>query len=61
MACLVLLPAASLLVSGCGGIAASQAISPLDFLLPGILKNDVPQTNAPLVVIERPAEVASAR
>jgi len=24
---------------GCGGLAASQSVSPLDFLLPGIVQN----------------------
>jgi len=30
----------TLLCSGCGGINASHSVSPLDFLLPGILKTD---------------------
>jgi hypothetical protein len=43
---LSLLTAVSLLTAGCGGISASKSVSPLDFLLPGIIKSDpatVPQ------------------
>jgi len=28
--------------SGCSGIHASKSVSPLDFILPGLMKNDVP-------------------
>jgi hypothetical protein len=31
-----------LLVAGCGGITASKTITPLDFILPGILQADPP-------------------
>jgi hypothetical protein len=48
--CLTLLSAVPLLFGGCGGVSASKTISPLDFLLPGILRNDPPQTNAPVVL-----------
>jgi hypothetical protein len=44
-----MLAATSLLSSGCGGINASKTVSPLDFLLPGIIKADpapVPQNPA---------------
>jgi hypothetical protein len=58
---LALCAAGSLLLGGCGGLAASQTISPLDFLLPGILKADPPQTNAPVVVAQEPVEIASVR
>ena len=34
------------LLTGCGGITATKSVSPLDFLLPGLLKNDEP---APLI------------
>ena len=37
---LAVLAAFSLLFGGCGGISASRTISPLDFLLPGIIKAD---------------------
>lgn len=36
---------ASLLVlsgAGCGGVSASKSVSPLDFLLPGLMKADPP-------------------
>jgi hypothetical protein len=29
-------------VAGCSGIHASKSVSPLDFILPGLMKNDVP-------------------
>jgi len=32
------------LTAGCGGVNASKSISPLDFILPGLLKN---QTRPP--------------
>jgi len=38
--CLALLATFSLMAAGCGGISASKTISPLDFLLPGIIKAD---------------------
>ncbi len=50
-----------LLMTGCGGISASRTISPLDFLLPGIIRADPPQTNAPAVLIKNPVEIASIR
>jgi hypothetical protein len=39
---LALLAAMPFLLTGCGGISASKTISPLDFLLPGILRADPP-------------------
>ncbi|HUR45303.1 MAG TPA: hypothetical protein VMZ27_05430 [Candidatus Saccharimonadales bacterium] len=30
----------AIFTTGCGGIRASKSISPLDFLLPGLLRND---------------------
>jgi len=59
--CLGTLTAGSLLLAGCGGISASRTVSPLDFLLPGIIKADPPQTNAPAVMVQFPVEVASVR
>jgi hypothetical protein len=35
-------------VAGCSGIHASKSVSPLDFILPGLMKNEVP---APLETI----------
>ena len=33
-------------VAGCGGINASKSVSPLDFILPGLLKATPPPANA---------------
>jgi hypothetical protein len=30
------------LITGCSGIHASKSVSPLDFILPGLMKNDAP-------------------
>jgi len=43
--CLAILPALLLLVAGCGGINVSKSVSPLDFILPGLLKADPPPTH----------------
>jgi hypothetical protein len=51
----------SLLVAGCAGITAAGTISPLDFLLPGIIRTDPPQTNAPVVLVRSPVEIASVK
>jgi hypothetical protein len=58
---LALVGAGSLLLAGCGGISASRTISPLDFLLPGILKAEHLQTNAPVLLTKSSIEVASNR
>jgi hypothetical protein len=54
----VLLLVISLLCGGCSGINATKSISPLDFLLPGIMKNDAPSqpqpTNATLCLQRQP-------
>lgn len=34
--------------SGCSGINASKSISPLDFILPGLMRNDPPAPVIPL-------------
>jgi hypothetical protein len=57
---LALLSGGTLLLAGCGGLSAAQTISPLDFLLPGILKTAPPQTNSPAVLIP-PVQIASVR
>ena len=62
--CLALLPTATLLLGGCGGISASKTVSPLDFLLPGMggfIKADPPQTNAPVVLTKDGVQIASVR
>jgi hypothetical protein len=53
--------ALALLGAGCGGINASQGVSPLDFLMPGaghFLKVEPSATNAPASFPEIPAELA---
>jgi hypothetical protein len=58
---LALLAAGPLLLTGCGGVSASQTISPLDFLLPGIIRANPAQTNAPVATIQHPVEVVCVR
>jgi len=58
---LAALAALPLLLAGCGGISASRTVSPLDFLLPGILQADPPQTNAPVVLTKEAVQIASVR
>ncbi len=44
-----MLPVLALLVAGCGGINASQGVSPASFFLPGLMRADPPAaTNAPV-------------
>jgi hypothetical protein len=47
--------------TGCGGINASQSVSPASFFLPGLLKADLPATNAPVALPENSREVALTR
>jgi hypothetical protein len=48
--------------SGCGGINGSQSVSPLDFFLPGIIKNSPPVNNpVPLAGLDASNVVASVR
>jgi hypothetical protein len=57
-----LLAALAFLGAGCGGINASQSVSPASFLLPGILKADPPATtNAPVAVSELSDQLALVR
>ena len=59
---MVLLPVVALIGAGCGGINASQSVSPASFLLPGIIKNCPGCTNnVPLVMVENSSLVASVR
>jgi hypothetical protein len=55
--------ALALLGAGCGGISASQSVSPASFFLPGILKADPPAaTNAPVAVVsDLSIQLAQAR
>jgi len=57
------IPAALVIVgAGCGGINASQSVSPASFFLPGILRADPPAaTNAPVAVSEMSNQFAQAR
>ncbi|HXR05230.1 MAG TPA: hypothetical protein VN836_11035 [Verrucomicrobiae bacterium] len=47
--------------TGCGGVNASQSVSPASFFLPGLLKADPPATNAPAAWPENSKEVALTR
>jgi hypothetical protein len=58
---LALSSAGSLLLGGCGGISASRTVSPLDFILPGIMRVEPAQTNAPVIAIQSSLEIASVR
>jgi hypothetical protein len=59
---MAMLAAVALLGAGCGGINASQSVSPASFFLPGLIKNCPSCTNsAPLVMIDDSNVVASAR
>jgi len=49
----------ALVGSGCSGINASKSISPLDFILPGLMQN-VPATPAISDTINAPPELAQA-
>jgi hypothetical protein len=54
------------LVTGCGGFTASKSISPLDFLLPGLLRNDPPTPLTPdatntLVCLQGASSAAAMR
>ncbi len=57
------IPAVLALVgAGCGGINASQGVSPASFFLPGILRADPPAaTNAPVVMSDVSNQLAQAR
>ena len=47
--------------AGCGGINASRSVSPASFLLPGLMKADAPQTNAPSLLMENSPQLATVR
>ena len=44
--------------TGCGGVNASQSVSPASFLLPGLMKAGPPATNAPAALPGNAKEVA---
>ena len=37
--------------AGCSGINASKSVSPLDFLLPGLIKNETPASHDSIPVV----------
>ena len=47
--------------TGCGGVNASQSVSPASFFLPGLLKADTPATNGPAALPANSSEVALTR
>jgi len=53
----------ALIGAGCGGISASQSVSPATFLLPGLLKNcpQCPATNEIVIVAADSAPLAFSR
>ena len=56
-----MLMALALCSTGCGGINASQSVSPASFFLPGLMKAGSPSTNAPAALPDNSKEVASIR
>ena len=56
-----MLMALALCGTGCGGINASQSVSPASFFLPGLMKAGPPSTNAPAALPENSKEVALTR
>ena len=57
-----MLTATALLGVGCGGINASQSVSPASFFLPGLLKACPPSTNSlPIVQVDNSTVIASVR
>jgi len=47
--------------TGCGGVNASQSVSPASFFLPGLLKADPPSTNLPAAWPDNSGELALTR
>jgi hypothetical protein len=56
-----MLMALALFGAGCSGINAGTSVSPASFFLPGLLKADAPQTNAPVSFPETSKEFASTK
>ncbi|HUZ07918.1 MAG TPA: hypothetical protein VMV89_10580 [Candidatus Paceibacterota bacterium] len=56
-----LLAATALSAAGCSGINASQSVSPASFFLPGLLRADPPQTNAPDLLSENSSDLVLIR
>jgi hypothetical protein len=52
----------ALLGAGCGGISGSGSVSPIDFLMPGIIKNDRPPAKpAPVDTLPAPEATATVQ
>jgi hypothetical protein len=59
---LAMLAALAFFGAGCGGINASQSVSPASFFLPGLLRADPPvATNAPVAASDMSNQLAQAR
>ncbi|HEY3931206.1 MAG TPA: hypothetical protein VGM58_02435 [Verrucomicrobiae bacterium] len=58
---LAMLLTLALFGAGCSGINAGTSVSPASFFLPGLLKADSPQTNAPASFREISKEFASTK
>jgi hypothetical protein len=56
-----LVAATALSAAGCSGINTTQSVSPASFFLPGLLKADPPQTNAPDLLSENSADLVPIR
>jgi hypothetical protein len=60
--CLAIPASLALLGAGCGGINASQSVSPASFFLPGIMKADPPvATNSLVALPDISNQLAQAR
>jgi len=51
----------AMLAVGCGGINASKSVSPLDFILPGLIKTGPQPTNPPATSTNSVQVVAQVR
>ena len=58
---LAMLALPAILGTGCSGINAGGSVSPASFFLPGLLKADLPSTNAPAALPGNSQEVALTR
>jgi hypothetical protein len=57
---LAMLASGALALAGCGGVNASQSVSPASFFLPGIIKSDTP-TNVPALTPDISTKIATVR
>ena len=56
----IVIAVALVLGSGCSGINASKSVSPLDFILPGLMHNSPSTPRAPSVTNEAPLLAATS-